>query len=92
MARRLFNFSHHKCGAYLKIVPVKFAFSIFLFNGTLSIFLSFSYGLILTDGKSRIMREIHAVITRTKISAVRANSFVVVEQFSVFPGYTEFLE
>ena len=32
------------------------------------------------------------MITRAKISAVRANSFVVVEQFNVFPGYTEFLE
>ena len=28
------------------------------------------------------------MITRAKISAVRANSFVVVEQFSVFPGYS----
>ena len=28
------------------------------------------------------------MITRAKISAVRANSFVVVEQFGVFPGYT----
>ena len=53
-----------------------------------------------TDGKSRITREIHAVkkktesfmITKAKISAVRANSFVVAEQFSVFPVYTEFLE
>ena len=52
-----------------------------------------------TDSKSRITREIHAVkkpesfmITRAKISAVRANYFVVVEQFIVFPGYTEFLE
>ena len=27
------------------------------------------------------------MITRAKISAVRANSFVVVEQFSVFPDY-----
>ena len=49
----------------------------------------------LTDGKSRITREISAVKkpesfmkTRAKISAVRANSFVVVEQFSVFPGYS----
>ena len=32
------------------------------------------------------------MITRAKISAVRANSFVVVEQFNVFPGYMEFLE
>ena len=32
------------------------------------------------------------MITRAKISAVRANYFVVVEQFIVFPGYTEFLE
>ena len=53
----------------------------------------------LTDSKSRITREIHAekkpesfMITRAKISAVRANYFVVVEQFIVFPGYTEFLE
>ena len=29
------------------------------------------------------------MITRAKISAVRANSFVVVEQFSVFPGYSK---
>ena len=28
------------------------------------------------------------MIMRAKISAVRANSFVVVEQFSVFPGYS----
>ena len=28
------------------------------------------------------------MITRAKLSAVRANSFVVVEQFSVFPGYS----
>ena len=32
------------------------------------------------------------MITRAKISAVSANSFVVVEQFSVFPGYMEFLD
>ena len=43
------------------------------------------------------------MITRAKIAGLRANSFVVVEQFynvqavlklfySVFPGYTEFLE
>ena len=45
-----------------------------------------------TKLKSRITREIHAVkkktpnfmITRAKISAVRANSFVVLEQFIVF--------
>ena len=41
--QRLFNFSRHKCGAYLwaisylNIVPDKFTFSVFLFNGTLSI-------------------------------------------------------
>ena len=40
-ARRLFE-----GGAYLSILPDKFTFSIFLFNGALSIS-SFSYGLIL---------------------------------------------
>ena len=69
----------------------------------------------LTDSKSRITRESHSVkktrefhenfffIMREKISGLRANSFVVLEQFynvqsilklfySVFPGFTEFLE
>ena len=32
------------------------------------------------------------MITRLKISAVRANSFVIVEQFGDVPSYTEFLE
>ena len=31
------------------------------------------------------------MITRAKTLAVRVNSFVIVEQFSVFPGYMEFL-
>ena len=61
--------------------------------------LNFLMDWYLTDGKYRITREIHAVkkpesflITRAKISAVRANFFVVLGQFSVFPGYMEFLE
>ena len=32
------------------------------------------------------------MITQDNESAVRANSFVVVEQLSVFPDYMEFLE
>ena len=87
--RRLFE-----GGAYLKIVPDEFA-PVFLYFYSTVHFLSVNFPMDwnLTGGKSRIAREIRAVkkiesfmITRAKISAVRANSFVVVEQFSVFPG------
>ena len=69
--RRLFNFSRHKCGAYrrlfeggayLNIVPDKFTFSIFLFNGTLFYLLIFLW----TDTKLVVDLGLREKFTREK--------------------------
>ena len=76
-------------GTYLKIVPDKFTFSIYLFNSTLSVNFPMDY----RNTKLIVYLELWEKFTqwknpkRAKLSAVRANSFVVVEQFTTFSQF-----
>ena len=72
---------------YIFIQRYTFYLLIFLWTDT-----KLMVNLELREKFTRWKKPKSFMITRAKTSVVRANSFVIVEQFSVFPGYTEFLE
>ena len=78
-------------GAYLKIVPDKFTFSIYIY---IYIRRYTFYQFLWTDTKLIVNLELRekfmrwkkpeSFITRVKLSAVRVTSFVVVEQLTIY--------